>query len=296
MVQQQLIPDEAMRFRILLQEKGLCTETISVFQAIIKKHYVASGRHFPFCEPAHYQDPYRVVVSEIMLQQTQADRVVEKYLAFIDQFPTFEALAAASTEDVLKQWIGLGYNRRALALKAIAERVTNELGGILPRTPEELRRFKGIGPNTAASIAAFAFNAPVVFIETNIRTVYTHFFFGEERGGEDTKILPIVEATLDRTDPRTWYYALMDYGVKLKREGKKAGRKQKIKAGSKPQPFKGSNRELRGQILKQLLDTQMDLDDLASILDLPRERVEPIIMQLKAEGFLKNINGFYRIT
>lgn len=293
MPQTQLIPDEVTNFRALLKDQGLTKNIFKIFQDIIKKNYETRGRKYPFREPAHYNDPYKVVVSEIMLQQTQADRVVEKYLAFIDHFPDFATLARATTEDVLKAWIGLGYNRRALAMKKIAETVIEKFDGMLPETIGELEGFPSVGPNTAASIATFAFNIAVPFIETNIRTVYKFFFFHDKESASDAEILDIVEKTIDRSNPREWYYALMDYGVMLKKTGRDSAKKNSVK--TKQNPFKGSNRQVRGNILKILLQAPKTIDDLANKLGIDKEFIEKLMVQLETEGFLVKDGSEYKI-
>ncbi len=294
-MQKQLVPDDVSKFKKAFHEEGITPRTVAAFQDIIKKHYAARARKFPFREESHYSDPYKVIVSEIMLQQTQADRVVEKYLRFIDLFPNFEVLAAASNEDVLRQWIGLGYNRRALALKRIAVMVVNELGGVVPRAPEQLHQFPNIGPNTAASIAAFAFNTPVVFVETNIRTVYIHFFFSGQDTISDEAILALVEKTLDRNNPREWYYALMDYGVMLKKNFKNVHAKQS-KAFKQQKPFKGSTRQVRGNILKTLIGETLSVADIVRVLSLKPGTVEPVLLQLEKEGFVKRDGDTISLT
>jgi A/G-specific adenine glycosylase len=293
MPQQQLFPDEVARFRALFEAKGLVTDVIAAFQAIIKKHYTIRGREFPFREPAHYENPYKVLVSEVMLQQTQADRVVDKYLAFIKAFPDFNALAGASNEAVLKAWVGLGYNRRALALKQIAEAVVSKHGGKLPSSVDELDEFPSIGPNTAASIATFAFNAAIPFIETNVRSVYTHFFFGGDPSIKDEAILDLVARTLDKSNPREWYYALMDYGVLLKKAGKDPSRQRIDKP--KVAAFKGSDRQVRGKILKSLLASPKGLENIATDVGEEMDRVSRLVVQLEKEGFIAKAGALFGI-
>ncbi len=287
MPQQQLFPDEVARFRALYEARGLADDTIVAFRDIVKQHYAARGRKFPFREPAHYEDPYKVLVSEVMLQQTQADRVVDKYLAFVKAFPDFNALARASNEAVLKAWVGLGYNRRALALKQIAEAVVSKHGGVLPSSVDVLDGFPSIGPNTAASIATFALNVAVPFIETNVRAVYTHFFFGDDPSVKDDAILDVVARTLDAANPREWYYALMDYGVLLKKSGKDAARLKGGKGGkTKVSAFKGSDREVRGKILKSLLASPKGIESIAADIGEEETRVIRLAILLEKEGFL----------
>jgi len=293
MTQTQLIPDVITKFWAVLKEQGLNEVTFSAFRSIIKNHYKTRGRKYPFRDSSHYNDPYKVIVSEIMLQQTQADRVVEKYLAFIKQFPDFKSLANASTENVLKAWIGLGYNRRALALKEIAETVITRYQGKLPASIEKLEEFPSIGSNTAASIATFAFNMAVPFIETNVRAVYLLFFFHGKENVKDTEILDIVKKTLDRENPREWYYALMDYGVLLKKTGRDPTKKSTDRP--KQKPFKGSTRQFRGNILKALIQGPKMIDDLASELCIDKNVVENVAARLVAEGFLVKEGSKYKI-
>jgi A/G-specific adenine glycosylase len=173
----------------------------------------------------HSDDPYRILVSEIMLQQTQVERVAVKYPTFIAAFPDAATLARAPQSAVIAAWQGMGYNRRAIALKKCAEKITDEYGGTVPRDPDVLATFPGIGPATASSICAFAFNLPVVFIETNIRRVFIHSFFPDKEIVTDQEILPLVERALDREQPRVWYWALMDLGTELKKQMPNPNRK-----------------------------------------------------------------------
>lgn len=186
-----------------------------------------------------------------MLQQTQVSRVLKKYPQFLGAFPTANALAKASVTKVLQVWQGLGYNRRALNLKRAVEAIAKMFGGTFPKTADELESLPGIGQSTRGAIMAFAFGIPTAFIETNIRAVYLHHFFKNKTGVHDREILPFIEETLDRRDPRAWYYALMDYGVHLKQTLPNPSRASKHHG--KQSPFKGSNREERSSILKIVL-------------------------------------------
>ncbi len=195
--------------------------------------------------------PYRVFVSEIMLQQTGISRVLEPYRWFLRAFPSFRALAAAPSSAVLACWQGLGYNRRALALHQSARIVVDRYAGRLPRTLEELRGLPGVGPGTAGAVLVYAFGLPVPFIETNVRRVFIHFFFPGATSVPDDQIMPLVEKTMDRRQPRDWFYALMDYGTFLATGGDNANRRS---AHYKRQaPFEGSRRQLRGKVIAHLL-------------------------------------------
>ncbi len=254
------------------------------FQRLIYHYFALHGRSLPWRATS---DPYHIFVSEIMLQQTQVDRVVSKYAPFIRAFPDFRSLALASFQEVLAVWQGLGYNRRALALHRAAERVVSEFGSILPSDPGTLATLPGLGKTTACSIAAFAFNMPVVFVETNVRTVFIHFFFQGREKVSDAEILPLAEEALDRQEPRKWYSALMDYGTMLKKDGRKDHRKST--AYKKQSPFYGSDRQLRGQILKTLLaQNGLSPAALSHILTAEEERIRRIVGRLLDEGLLKS--------
>jgi len=194
--------------------------------------------------------PYYVLVSEIMLQQTQVDRVIPKFEAFIGVFPDIEALARAPLSEVLKLWSGLGYNRRARFLHESAKKITHEYGGVFPETREELLTLPGVGQNTAGAILAYSFNQPAVFIETNVRTVYFYHFFEGKEAVTDAELRERAEQTLGREHPREWYWGLMDYGSYLKRQG--VGQNNKSHHYKKQSALKGSVREVRGAIIKAL--------------------------------------------
>lgn len=230
------------------QPKLSPTQT-KAFQAQIWAFYGHSGRHnLPWRTT---KNPYRILVSEIMLQQTQVSRVLEKYPQFLKAFPTIESLAEAPLSEVLKVWQGMGYNRRGLALKRMAEKVVAEFRGKIPRGRHELGSLPGVGPYTAGAVRAFAFDEPEIFIETNIRRIFIHHFFKNKEGISDREIMPLVEATLDCTRPREWYWALMDYGSHLPKIAKKNSNTQS-KHYVRQSTFKGSLRELRGKILREL--------------------------------------------
>jgi A/G-specific adenine glycosylase len=226
------------------------------------------------------------LVSEIMLQQTQVDRVIPKYQQFLTQFPDLEALAAAQPAAVITAWQGLGYNRRGLNLQRAAQKVVAEYKGRIPSTTEELTSLPGIGPYTAAAIQAFAFNQPSLVIETNIRTVFIYHFFPNQSQVTDSELLPLISLALDRQNPRQWYAALMDYGSYLKRIFPNPTRRSNVY--SKQSKLEGSNRQVRGLILKTLTTTnQLTYPELVESLGLEVNRVEPALQQLVKEGFVE---------
>jgi len=275
------------RLREIYCSGGLTPEAVTLFRQIVYDHYRRHGRTLSWRKT---HDPYAILVSEIMLQQTQVDRVAGKYEAFLSAFPDFSSLAAAPLDAVLAAWQGLGYNRRALNLKRCAEAVMAEHGGTLPSSIAGLEKLPGIGHYSARAVAAFAFSIPSVFIETNIRTVFIyHFFHGTEKV-HDRDIAPLVEGILDQSNPREWYYALMDYGVHLKRLHGNPSRRSAHHAIQTP--FRGSNRELRSLILKAMLDKPgITLQELETFLDKPQGAVLKNLKQMEAEGFIAKRKG-----
>ena len=241
--------------------QSLNADQIAQFQKLIYDFYNHNKRDFIWRQEI---TPYKIIVSEIMLQQTQTARVVPKFENWLLQFPDFASLAQASNHDVLSAWQGLGYNRRGLAIAKIAQIVIAEHDGQLPNDPVILQTFPAVGPNTAGSICAFAFNNPITFIETNIRTVYTESFFKGMSEISDKQLLPLIAQTIDINNARQWYYALMDYGVHLKQK------LPRINAASKhytrQSKFIGSKRQVRGIIIKIL--TQLKQIEHETLLEL----------------------------
>ncbi|MBX4197807.1 A/G-specific adenine glycosylase [Candidatus Parcubacteria bacterium] len=278
------------------------------FRNTIWKYYKAHKRAFPWRET---KDPYKILVSEIMLQQTQTDRVVKKYEEWLEHFPTFKDLADAPLQKVLKIWQGLGYNRRALALKRAAAIICEKYNGKLPANYEKILELPGIGPYTAGAIMAFAFNKPFPIIETNIRTVFIYFYkkqgkvprFVSQAASRaapspasgtlplvaDADILLLVEKTLDKNNPREWYHALMDYGVMLKKTHGNLNKQSRHY--TKQSSFIGSNRQIRSTILKAITLKPQTQKSILSFLELNNvkvtsEQFQKNISALQNEGFI----------
>ena len=252
------------------------------FRKEVRGYYRKHGRDFPW---RRTNNPYHVLVSEIMLQQTQTGRVIEKYERFLSEFPDFQTLARAPLQRVLSIWQGLGYNRRAIALSSIARQVVAEFDGALPSSQDVLVKLPGIGKATASAIAAFAFNKPSLLIETNIRRVFIHFFFGDRETVADAEILPLIAKTLDRSNPRRWYYALMDYGAMLKKNVRNPNRKS-VHYRRQP-PFEGSHRQVRGMVLKEIiLGHRGTASSIAKELDQSPEKILEVLSELQREGFI----------
>ncbi|HUZ92872.1 MAG TPA: A/G-specific adenine glycosylase [Candidatus Paceibacterota bacterium] len=263
--------------------KKINMKKIEVFKRTVWSYYGAHKRDFPW---RRTRDPYRILVSEFMLQQTQTYRVEPKYLWFLERFPSFRALAKAPLREVLRAWSGLGYNRRAVALKRTAEIVVRDYGGKLPKDIGLLDALPGIGPGTAGAIRAFAFNLPSVFIETNIRRAFIHFFFPKRGKIGDDEILDLIEETLDAKRPREWYWALMDYGAMLGRL-EKENPNRKSAHYKKQSKFEGSTRQLRGAVLRaHLANPKLSFEAIARKICESTERVKMVMELFKEEGIV----------
>ena len=242
---------------------------IARFRRRVLDHHRRHGRRFPWRQT---RDPYRILVSEFMLQQTQTARVLGHFDPFVARFPDVGTLASADRGAVLALWSGLGYNRRAVALHRTAALIAGRFGGEVPSGEQELRSLPGVGPATAGAVRAFGFGLPAVFVETNIRRAVLHELFPGREPVTDRELLPVLERALDRADPRTWYQALMDYGASLARNGPNPNLPNpNLPNPNRPNPnrpnpnrrsahytrqsrFDGSNRQQRGLILRVLAE------------------------------------------
>lgn len=268
----------------------------------VEKIYAEGVRCFRDLPWRYLDDPYAVLVSEVMLQQTQVARVLKYWSRWMAAFPTVDALACVSTADVLEQWQGLGYNRRALALKRTAEICSAERGGRLPDTTDELKKLPGIGAATAAGVVAFAYNRHAVYLETNVRTVFLHELFPDCNHVDDRELLPLVAATCPQENVRLWYYALLDYGAYLKTLVVNPSRRSAHYA--RQSPFKGSRRQKRAELIRLVLAYPgIGKDDLALRLNEFEENAgrqdvsypifDSIVSDLVSEGFFREENGSY---
>lgn len=262
----------------------------TVFQQKVYAFYAKNKRTFLWRKT---RDPYKILVSEVMLQQTQTARVIQKYALFIKKFPTVEVLAGASFREVLSVWQGLGYNRRAFYLWKAAQKVVKGYKGKIPLEIKKLTTLPGVGVATASAVYVFSKNKPQAFIETNIRSVFLHEFFSDKEKVGDTLLLPLVKKTMDRKNPREWYFALMDYGVYLKKTFKNPSRKSKHHALQSP--FEGSSRQLRGKIIKELLKRgAASSEKIAQQTGEDKVRIITILTAMQKENLVKkNKNKFY---
>lgn len=253
------------------------------------RYYTQNARELPwrFPDANGSFNPYKILVSEIMLQQTQVQRVIPKYMEFLKAYPDVQSLAQASLGDVLRLWSGLGYNRRAKFLWQAAQMVVTEYDGIFPTGQAELTRLPGVGVNTAGAICAYAYKQRVVFIETNIRTVFINHFFKNRIDVHDSNLRPLLEQALKEAQaqglsPREWYWALMDYGTHLKATVGNASRASKHYA--KQSAFTGSKRQVRGKVLRELADSAKTMQQLSEAIG--DERLPLVLEDLLREGLI----------
>ena len=260
------------------------------------------------------RDPYAIWVSEVMLQQTQVARVDGRWQRWLERFPDTAVLADADAGDVLEEWQGLGYNRRALSL-ARAARMIEDAGGEFPREERDLVALPGIGPATAAGIRAFAFDLPGVYLETNVRTVFLHELFPDAHDVPDSALVTLVREACPgfaaacgaERGPRAWYYALLDYGAFLKQTLPNPSRRSRTHA--RQSRFEGSHRQKRAELVRVLLDARrlgvaLTRDDLARELDavevaagrppVDGDELDRILAELEREGFCARDGEAYR--
>lgn len=254
-----------------------------IFSRMVWDFYAKNKRSFPWRET---RNPYEILVSEIMLQQTQTHRVVPKYLGWLQQFPDIDALASAKLSEVLFAWNGLGYNRRAKFLWETAKLLLNMNKSEIPDNFKDLITLPGIGEYTANALLAFAYNKPTIVLETNIRTAIIHHFFAKQTEKvTDTQIKGVLAQVVDKKNPREWYYALMDYGSWLKSEG--IDYFHQIKGHTKQSKFKGSERYVRGYLVRETLKIK-ELEIKAIIIPgYEQETIKKVANDLIQEGLLQ---------
>lgn len=267
-------------------------EQLQLCRLMIRQFYKSFRRSFSWREEI---TAYRVLISEVMLQQTQTSRVEQKFEQFMSKFPTVYDLASSSLHDVLALWSGLGYNRRGRFLWLSSKVIVEQWNGLISDDPEVLVQLPGIGKNSAGSIVAFAYNKPTIFLETNVRAVLIHYFFSDRDDVHDKELLPLLHLLVDRENPRDFYYALMDLGVWLKKQYKNPTRKSL--SYNKQSPFKGSVRQVRGAILRCLLaEKKMQKEDLFKKLEYQKELFDLALKQLTHEQLIVTNNSFFKIA
>lgn len=238
----------------------------------------------------HTRDPYRILISEVMLQQTQVSRVIPIYEEFLSRFPTVFALAASSPADVLRLWKGMGYNRRALYLRRAAEVIVSTYDGQVPENEKLLSQLPGIGPYTAAAISVFAFEKDTVVIDTNINQIVTHYFFGDTAPKKEI-LQDVVRQLIPSGNSWEWYQALMDYGaLALPLIPRKKPEKKQKKNTQSSLPFPETNRFFRGRIMDKLREQPYNRSDLITtftqLYHRPASFFDSIIEKLTTEGMI----------
>ncbi len=262
----------------------------ALLRKYVFEYWKEHGRHdLPW---RNTTDPYKILVSEVMLQQTQVERVIPYYKKFLKQFLNVSTLAEAPLRDVLTLWQGLGYNRRAKMLHEAAKAVVAEHKGKFPTSALELEELPGIGPYTAGAVAAFAYNQDGIFIETNIRTVITHHFFADKENVTDSEVRLVLEKVHPVGQAREWYAALMDYGAHLKRSGVRIN--ARAKGYAKQSAFSGSPREARGAIVRRLATGPATKQQLLHLLTTERkEQLSEQLEKLLGEKLVEKVGARY---
>jgi A/G-specific adenine glycosylase len=255
----------------------------TAFVNTVRNHYKAHGRHDLVWRKKI--TAYKILVSEIMLQQTQVSRVELKFSLWMKAYPTLSKLSQASLTDVLKLWQGLGYQRRAKALYDLAQSIK-----AIPKAYDELVRLKGIGPYTASAVCAFAYDIfPAHLLETNIRTALIESFHQGESEVHDGMLYDDLSRltkhrSVQKVGSRTWYYALMDYGAYLKTQ--RISHNAKSAHYAKQSPYEGSTRQLRAKVLFAITHKKkLPLD----------ERTESVVQKLIGEGYIVQKGKSFRI-
>lgn len=254
------------------------SKNIIAFQEKVLSFYKENKRDLPWRRTT---DPYAILVSEVMLQQTQVDRVVSYYQEWLRQWPTIQDLANAERADVLQRWMGLGYNNRAVNLHKASQFIVERFDGGVKNALGSGMKIPGIGPYTEKAVKIFAFNENLATVDTNIRRILIHEFSPQETLS-DADVHSLAEQCLPKGQSRDWHNALMDYGS-LVLTSKKTG----ISPKTAQSTFEGSDRQYRAKILRHLLAHQREtftIDRLQEILSFPeRRRLQTIL-----EGMIKD--------
>ena len=271
---------------------GVSPERLEEFSATVWERGRELYRDLPWRDT---HDPYAILLSEVMLQQTQVSRVMGRWEQWLETFPTIADLASAPLPPVLELWQGMGYNRRALNLKRCAEEVVAMHDGVVPSDKKALLGLPGIGPSTSAGVRVFAFRQPDMYLETNVRAVFIHELFPGRESVADKELVSLVEATCPQdARVRAWYYALLDYGAYLKKTMPNPTRRSKHY--TRQSKFEVSHRQKRAYLLRRVIDDALSTEDLARDLAQSErasgrqepsvEEVRAILDELEREGFV----------
>ncbi|OGM30277.1 hypothetical protein A2801_01365 [Candidatus Woesebacteria bacterium RIFCSPHIGHO2_01_FULL_41_10] len=263
------------------------------FNKLLKQFYTSSNRNYLPWRKTH--DPYKILISEVMLQQTQVSRVESKFEPFVERFPTVEILAKADLAEVLSRWSGLGYNRRAKYLHQCARKIVGKHNSQISKHISELIVLPGVGEATAGAIVVYAYNVAEIFIETNIRRAIIDYFFSDKNAVHDKHIKLILKDVIDRNNPREWYWSLVDYGASL---GKvKNNPNKKSVHYTKQTLFLGSKRQVRGSVIKLLVqDIIISEDNLKRSIEGDQKYLKEVLKELVSEGLIDKSGQKYRLS
>jgi A/G-specific adenine glycosylase len=264
-------------------------------QEALLEWYSRTARDLPW---RRTRDPYAILVSEVMLQQTQVDRVIPKWRAWLEQFPTLHDLASASRAEAIRAWQGLGYNLRAVRLHAIACQAVADFGGELPRSVEQLMQLNGIGRYTASAVACFAYGTSVAPVDTNVRRVLSRVF-----SVKPDEVESMAQSVVPDGEAYAWSQALMDLGATLCRPREplclvcpllsECGGPRATARHASQGAFRGSNRYVRGRILDELREcASVPLHELVARHDGRRDLVE----RLAADGLVEIESDVVRLA
>jgi A/G-specific adenine glycosylase len=261
-------------------------EQIQCFQKKVSSFYKRNRRQLPW---RNTTDPYNILLSELMLQQTQVNRVILYYAKWITKWPTIDALASASLTEILDAWMGLGYNTRAVNLHKTARKIVTKFNSDVLEGMKHYKDLPGVGKYTSQAVQIFSANADIITVDTNIRRIFINEFNLSEKV-TDKALWELAGRCLPRGKSRDWHNALMDYGA-LFLTAKKTG----IKPKTKQSRFEGSDRQIRARILRCLLKEKMSLSELEKTLEIEQMRLRQILDKMSTEKIVMEKNNSYQL-
>ena len=259
-------------------------EKIQEFQKKVFSFYQKNKRDLPWRKTT---DPYKILLSELMLQQTQVNRVILFYEKWITRWTTIDALASATRSEVLQAWMGLGYNSRAINLHKTAQKIVTEFDRDVLEAMKQYEEIPGVGRYTSQAVQIFSTNADFVTVDTNIRRIFIKEFNLPEKVS-DKELWKLAEKCLPIGKSRDWHNALMDYGA-LHLTSKKTG----IKPKTQQSRFEGSDRQLRARVLRILLQGDESLTNMSRTLNVASSWLQRILEKLVSEEIISKKNNRY---
>jgi A/G-specific adenine glycosylase len=260
---------------------------VTQFQNKILQYYKKNGRDLPW---RNTTDAYNILISELMLQQTQVSRVIDYYTTWLKTWPTIQHLAQANFKDVLQAWMGLGYNTRGINLHKASKIIVQHYNADVIAAMDEYKKIPGVGKYTSQAVKIFSTNADIVTVDTNIRRIFIHEF-DLSQDISDSELWSIAQHCLPKGKSRQWHNALMDYGA-MYLTSKKTG----ISPKTKQSTFEGSDRQIRAQILRDLLNTPLTIHDLTQHYDHTTDRLLKILEKMKKQGIIKKEKEKYLLN